>query len=386
MKRRLGWLVILLLVAGGAGWLIYRATRPRSLGTTATVYRGTIGTSLDALGTVQVQREMDVSALVSGRVQRIAVAVGDQVISGTLLLELVNPDAQDTLAQAESALSLRQLELEEALKAPDQATLDLAVARLRQATVMRQRAQQDYDAIQDEPNAETSDEAVALEAAKLDYETAQAQYDSAMQGTSDLQLEQLRANLADAQRTLERSRQRVAQLRVYAPMDGTVMQINPQVGENVYAYNALVQIADLTGLEVRADINELDVPAVAAGQSATFSLDAFPGESFAGQVVSLLPGPSTTRGMTTYVAVIAFDPGEHNVRPGMGANVTITTQTVEDVLLIPRGAVRTVGSSQVVSVAENGRATDIVVITGLSGTDEVQVISGLEEGQEVLVN
>jgi RND family efflux transporter MFP subunit len=385
MRKR--WIVIiaLSLAAAGAGWLIYRAVRPRPLGATAIVRRGTIEASLDALGTVQVQHQMNVAALVSGRVRQIDVAVGDYVLSGTLLIELDSPDAQDVLAQAERAVALRWLEWEEALKAPDQASIDLAVARLRRATVVRQRAQQDYDAVKDQPDSENSDEALALEAAKLDYQIAQAEYDRTMRGADSLQMEQLRVSIVDAELSAKRAQERVAQLSVYAPMDGTVMQINTQVGENIYPYNPLMQIADLTSLEVRADINELDIVGVAEGQSAMLWLDAFPGDILWGEVVRVLPAPSTARGMTTYVAIIAFGSGGSYVRPGMGVNVTITTATLEDVLLVPRRAVRTVGMNQVVRVVVGGRASDVVVTTGLSNTSEVQVLSGLGEGQQVLV-
>jgi RND family efflux transporter MFP subunit len=386
MKRRLILVVVLLLAAAGAGWLIYRATRPRLLGATAIVRRGSIEATVDVLGTVQVQRTMNVAALVSGRVRRVAVAAGDYVLSGTLLLELDNPDADDALTQTERTRALRQLELEEALGAPDQASIDLAVARLRRATLLRQRAQQDYDAVKDQPDASSSDEALALEAARLDYQIAQAEYDRTMRGASDIQLEQLRAAVSDADLSLARAQQRVAQLRVYAPMNGTVMQTNTQAGENVYAYNALVQMADLTSLEVRADVSELDIAGLAEGQRATIWLDAFPSDLLWGEVQRVLPAPSSARGMTAYVAVVTFDARGLAVRPGMGANLTIVTASLDDVLLVPRRAVRIVGSQQVVRAVVDGRLSEVAVTTGLSNTSEVQVLSGLGEGQEVLVD
>ncbi len=386
MTRRIVLGVLLVVALAGVGWAIYRATRPASPGATATVRRGRIEARVDALGSLQLARQVEVTAAVGGTVRHVAVQPGDRVISGTLLVELDSPDVREALTQAQNAVRLREAELEAALAAPDQATIDLAVARLKRATALRQNAQSDYDAIAEQPDAESSDEALALAAAKLEYQIAQSEYDRTMRGASALDLDRLRVSVDEARRALARSEARLEQLRVLAPLDGVVLAVSVQAGANVYANNALVQVADLRQLQVRAEVSELDVAAVAAGQSVTLWLDAFPGVQLAGEVVRVLPAPSTARGMTAYVAVIAFAGDELALRPGMGVNVQITTGLEEAALLVPRRAVRTVGFEQVVRVVQGRKVADVVVTTGLSNGDEVQVLTGLSEGQQVLID
>jgi HlyD family secretion protein len=386
MTRRIALALGVLLVLGTLGWLIYRATRPVAPGNTATVERGRIEATVDALGSLALRRQVEVVARTGGTVQTLAVRVGERVVAGALLVELDSPEVREALVQAESALALRSTELEQALAAPDQASIDLAVARLKRATVLRQNAQADYDAIADQPEAESSDEALALAAAKLEYQVAQSEYDYTLRGASELDVERLRASVAEAQRALQRSQERIEQLRLYAPFDGIVMELEAQVGQTVYANGALLRLADPTDLQVRADVSELDIAEVAAGQAAVIWLDAFPGVLLQGEVLSVLPTPSTVRGMTTYVALIELEGVDLRLRPDMGANIQITTGVEENALLIPRRAVRTVEMRQLVRVVEGGRVSDVAVTTGLSNGQQVQVLSGLAEGQQVLAD
>ncbi|NLG27564.1 MAG: efflux RND transporter periplasmic adaptor subunit [Chloroflexi bacterium] len=386
MTRRIVLALVGLLVLAALGWLIYRATRPAAPGNTATVERGRIEATVDALGSLALRRQVEVVARTGGTVQTLAVQAGERVAAGALLVELASPEAREGLVQAESALALRSAELEQALAAPDQASIDLAVARLKRATVLRQNAQADYDAIADQPEAESSDEALALAAAKLEYQVAQSEYDRTLRGASELDVERLRASVAEAQRALQRSQERIEQLRLHAPADGIVMELAVQVGQAVYANGALLRLADPADLQVRADVSELDIAEVAAGQAVVIWLDAFPGALLQGEVTSVLPTPSTARGMTTYVALIELEGVDLALRPGMGANVKITTGVEENALLIPRRAVRTVEMRQLVRVVEGGRVSDAAVTTGLSNGQQVQVLSGLAEGQQVLVD
>lgn len=352
---------------------------------TARVRRGAIDATVDALGRVEPVRELALSTRASGPVKAIHVREGEHVSAGSLLLELEATDYAAAVVQAERTLALREKQLQEALAAPSAAEISLARAKLRRATAARLKAQKDYDEIAATPDAESSDEALELETAKLEYEIAKAEFDRVMEGADELQLARLRAEVDDARLALRQARQRLAYTRIEAPFDGTIMRIETRVGENVHGFSPLIWLADLTQLEIRAEIDEIDIASVAEGQEVEVRFDAFPAESVQGRLERLLPGPSDTRGTTLYEGQVRLTT-TLPLRPGMGAGLTIITQRVEDTLLIPRRAVRQVGREQIVRVLEGRRQREVVVTTGLSNSSEIEVLAGLSEGQLVLLD
>jgi HlyD family secretion protein len=389
MNKRTFWLLALIVavaaivVAAVQNW---PRLNPQEDESVAAARRGAIDASVSALGRVQPRRQVNLSLRASGPVKAIHTQEGDRVAEGALLLELETPEYEDAVKQAQRSLALREMQLEEALRAPSAAEIALVRARLRQATVARLNTQQEYDEITDEPDAESSDEALALETAKVAYEVAQAEFDRVMEGTSELQIQRLQADLDEARLTLRQAQERLAHTRLVAPFAGTVMYVGPNPGENVGAFGVLMVLADLSAFEISAEIDEIDIPSVAEGQSVEITLDAFPGENLQGEVRRLAPGVSETRGATTYEATIDLQQQELPIRPGMGANLTIITRSVQDALLVPRRAVQQFGRYSVVRVRTGRREEQVVVTTGLSNEADIEILSGLREGQIVVLD
>jgi HlyD family secretion protein len=384
-RRTLVLIILLLLIPGTGGVLLYQQLSRPDPNRVATVRRGDIEATIGALGRVQPGRQIDISSRVSGTIQYIAVIEGQQVAEGDLLLELDARDQENAVAQAERNLRVRRALLEDALHAPDASDIDLARARLRRATAQRLNAQRDYDEIADEPDAESSDEAVALEIAKLEYEIARAEFDRVMEGTPEVQLERLRADVEEAEAALRRAQENMQNMQLRAPFAGTLLRINARVGENVHGFTPLVVLADLTEMMVRAEIDEIDVAAAAEGQKVYVRLDALPGQELEGRITRLMPGFSDARGTTTYAAIVELEDHDLPLRPGMGANLTIVTQTISDTLLVSRRAVRQAGRYHIVRVLDGRRERDVVVTVGLSNDTEIEILSGLESGQTVLL-
>jgi HlyD family secretion protein len=387
MKRRrrfilgiIGVIVIILLAWG------IRALVRQPEDNTVLVQRGTIQASVDALGRVQPRKQMVVALGASGEVLHLLVEEGQKVEQEQLLMELDDSEYLIKVEQAERSLDLSQQQLEEAIEAPSASEIAPVRARLRIATAARQNAQRDYDQIADQPDAESSDEAVELERAKLEYELADAAFERLMAGPSEQEIEQYRARITEEERALTEARDQLQATLVRAPMAGTIMKIEVQEGGKAFENNPVLRIADLTELQIDADIDELDVPFVAEGQAVEIRLDAFPAQSLEGKVVHLSPGVDDTRSAATYPAIVQFDHQGLAIRPGMGANLRIITQSAEDVLLVPRRAIRSVGRYQVAYVRAGRQTLEVIVITGLSNDEQVEILSGLEEGQRVVLN
>jgi HlyD family secretion protein len=384
-KHRWVIVTVLALVAILAAlvWVLREPPPPEN---TAVVRRGSLSATVDALGRIEPLRHIRLSTQSSGRVQAIHAQEGDVAAEDTLLLQLDISEHEQAVEQARRSLDIRQQQLERALAAPGAAEIRLASARLRRATVARARAQDEYDEIADEADAESSDEALDLAVAKLEYEIAEAEFDRLMEGASDLEIARLRLEQLQAEHSLRQAERRVEQGRIRAPFTGTVLRVMPRVGENVTGFNPLIELADLETWRIAAQIDELDIAAIEPGQEVEVRLDAFPGELIVGEVEKVLPGLVDTRGATLYEAHVRFDAPHLVLRPGMGATLRIKTRTVEDVLLAPRRAVQQVGRQQVVTVVEGRRQRRVVVITGLADAAEVEILSGLDEGQIVLLN
>jgi HlyD family secretion protein len=148
----------------------------------------------------------------------------------------------------------------------------------------------------------------------------------------------------------------------------------------------VIALADLSKLELLAEIDEIDVAEVNEGQSVELRFDAFPGEKAQGTLVRLFPAASNERGATVYPAIIALAPTELKLRPGMGATVNIATVERKDVLRVPARAVKAAGTQKIVEIQEGTDTRNVVVEVGLSDGNNTEIISGVSEGTVIIVD
>ena len=442
MKGKLGraklWFIAAaaLLLVVVAYWA-YRTRYPSGGQTRVLARRDTLTASVEATGQVRAAREAKLSLQASGTVAHVYVEVGDEVATGAPLIEVESGALQRRVREAELDLQVRQLQLTR-LKAGASAE-DLAMARANLATAeARQKqtldhptpqemtaakaaldrgemqlrlAQGEYDKVASMPQVGMLPQAIALQQATAEYQIARANFETTQQGPSPealeiaqqevavarAQLSKLEKGPSDAEiavteqqvelsrSALEEARKQLADARLLAPFAGTVLSVEIGADEDVYAHNAVLRLADLHTLEVTAQIDELDVGAVAVGQPVSIRLDAFPGHTIKGTLQRLAPAATRQRGSTTYEAVVSFEPGDLNVRPDMAANLTITTQVRENVLLVPNRAIQTLGRRKVVKRLEGRAARQVEITTGLSNHTHTEVLSGLTAGDVLLV-
>lgn len=174
--------------------------------------------------------------------------------------------------------------------------------------------------------------------------------------------------------------------KLITPIGGTVLAISLEVGETVGGYQKVATVADVASLRVMADIDELDIGRVSVGQVVTVTLDAYPGVKLPGSIEKLAPGATQKQGSTVYQATISFGKSEGVVpREGMAASVDVTAQRKDNVLLVPNRAVETVGDREYVTIQEGSTTRKIEIEAGLSNNTDTEVLSGLNEGQAVVV-
>ena len=253
--------------------------------------RGSIEKTVTATGEIQPVYKVEVGTQVSGQLEKLYVDYNSTVKKGQLLAELDKSLLQEQVKQAKASLNTTT-----SSKALAQKNFD------RVKTLYEQKAatQEEYD------QAETS-----LEQAKNQLITAQSDY--------------------------ERARTNLKYAEIYSPIDGVILSKAVEEGQTVassFSTPTLFTIAaNLTDMQLEAKVDEADIGQVKEGQDVSFSVDAFPGETFSGKVKQIRLVPTVTSNVVTYTVIIDAPNNEGKLYPGMTANITILVQQEEGIVV-----------------------------------------------------
>lgn len=401
-RRRLGWLVLIVaVVAIGAGttWsLLKRPTGPTGP-TTALVTRRDLSATVTATGTIKamVGAEVKVGSRIPGRVERLAVQVGDRVKAGQMIARLEQDDLQAAVEKARADIAAAEAKMATVRNGARIQELQTADAALGQTEATRLLAQVNLDRYR----ALYQDGGIALQVvdtAARDYDVAVAQVRSAREQLSLVRekytpedAQYAEAQVQQAQAALRIAEANLGYANITAPMGGVVASVSTQQGETVTSGSAAAQaptfvtIIDLNRLQVDAYVDETDIGKVRVGQAATFSVDAFPEKEFAGNVTAIYPKALIQQNVVTYDVVIAIDNREGLLRPDMTANTIITVAKREKVLAIPNQAVRREDGDRVVFIQEEDRLVRRPVKTGWKDKAYTELLSGLKEGERIVL-
>jgi HlyD family secretion protein len=278
-----------------------------------------------------------------------------------------------------AALTAAQADVDKAQAALDKLKAGPTVEEVR---VAQEEVTQARAALDKAKAGATPDE---IREAEAGVAAAQASLDKSKAGPTSTDVAILEQQIALTQIGVDRAESQVGDARLVSPLSGTLLTLDLDPGENVSAQQAVATVADIRNLRIKADVDEIDVGRVSVGQPVTVTLDAYPGVKLPGRIDSVDPGATQKQGSTVYRATISFKPGEDVVpREGMAANVDITAQRKDNVLLLPNRAFETVGTRQYVTLATEGNPK-VEVETGLTNSTDTEVISGVDEGQVVVI-
>jgi HlyD family secretion protein len=354
VKRRRGLLasVVLLAAAGVAGFMIWGNKAAASDYITAKVERGNVEVNVSATGTVQAVTTVLVGSQVSGTVQWLGADFNSQVKRGQVIARL---DPAIFQAQVDNARASVQNQQAAIVAAQTEIANQQANIKASQANVEVNRVQRDdalavvrrYQEIKSViPSRDIEAAQATANAAAARYEQAVAQLGQVQAGLaqSRAKLDQAKAALAQAQAQLTQQQANLDHSIIASPIDGVVVSRAVDIGQTVAASlqaPTLFTIAnDLTKMQVLASIDEADVGQIKQGIKANFTVDAFPGETFTGEITQLRLNAQTTQNVVTYSAVIEVANPELKLRPGMTANITIPVARRDNVLTVPNAALR----------------------------------------------
>ncbi|EFO1630739.1 efflux RND transporter periplasmic adaptor subunit [Escherichia coli] len=344
---------------------------------TAPVRKGDIENSVLATGRIDAIERVNVGAQVSGQLKLLKVKQGDHVTKGQLIAEIDDLPQCNDLRNAEAALNEVKAELQS-----KQALLKQAELRFkRQFRMLRENA-----------------------SSQEDFESAEA-----MLATTRAELLSLNAKLVQAQIEVDKKKLALEYTRIVAPMDGIVIAIVAQQGQTVNSNQSaptIIKLARLDVMTIKAQISEADITRISVGQKARFSIFSEPDKQYSAtlRAVELAPesvmkddslasnssasGSGTSNASVYYNALFDVPNPENRLRIAMTAQVTLITDEAQNTLLVPIQAVhRSEGKKQQVLVlAADGRLEPRDVKTGITNSVDIQILEGLNVGENVVLS
>ena len=416
-------LIVLLLAGGGAAAYFANRGEPGTIVTVETIQKRDLEAIVSASCKIEPKKTVNISAQTMGRVTRLGVQEGDRVRQGQFLLQIdpVNAEAavrRDIAAVAGAMTSLEQSKV----------SLQSGRAQLEIARQNLKRQNELWSA------GLTTRETLERTQAEVEIRESDLKAREQEIKTRETQLNQQQAGLSSSQHTL-------AQVRFDAPFDGIVTRRNVEEGENVVvgtmnnAGTVLLTVADMSVIEAEAEVDETDVPFVRMGQIAKIEIDAIPDRVFTGKVTEIgnspiqTAGTGTTRTATNFKVTITIDGQIPDVRPGFTCTAEVTTATKQQVTSVPiqsmtvrelvfdeKGAVvhetrpprkgfgfgppqaatapptapaalkpgQKREEREGVFLMRDGKSTFVEVKTGIAGERYLEVLGGLQEGDQVI--
>jgi HlyD family secretion protein len=326
MKRAVIGVLIVAAVGAGVGAYYIKRGGPELQVVTSPITRGDIVDTVGATGTLQAVTTVQVGSQVSGNISWLGADFNSIVKKG------------QTIARLDPSLFQAQLEQTKANLAQARANLAKAQSDLERMRVQLTDAQQKYTRAK-ELAARSLLPQSDLDSAKIAVDSAQASL-AAQQAT----VNQATASVAQSQASVNQNQVNVDHTTITAPIDGIVTQRSVDVGQTVAASmqapTLFVLAADLTKMQVNANIDEADVGRIRPGQHVTFRVDAYPTETFEGVVSQIRLQPVVVQNVTTYGTVIDVPNNQLKLKPGMTANVKVEISKRTDVQRIPNAALR----------------------------------------------
>lgn len=330
---------------------------------TVTVQRGDIQQTVDAAGKLQLYKYADANSQVAGQIKDVLVAVGDTVKFGTMLVE-ITPTLQPAKIESNRAQMARlQAEL-----ADQRAQMDFAELQFKRQTQLK---------------AQNATREETFESSRMSMSSASARVDAI-----NAQIRQVEATL----KLDEDSRQHT---HVLAPISGTVVALNARPGQMVGTTQPaapLMRIADLSKMTVQARVAEIDVTRLRRGMTANFTTPGYPGKRWSGKLRQVIPVPADGTGeqgkQTFYNVLFEVDNAEQELMSGMSTQVQFIVAQAQDAVLLPvklLGRPDADGSYRVNVLDANLQLSPRKLKIGVRNQQQVQVLSGLAEGEQLLV-
>jgi HlyD family secretion protein len=409
-------LIYILLVLLGVGilWAFAGKESPKTPEKipfkTAQVVQGDLLVKISATGVVEPNFQVEVKSKASGEVLKFKYEEGDRIKKGQLLLQLDKSDEIRSVARSKTDLASATAKLNKAKtallsqKTKYQTTLKSAESQVLEAEANLEESEDKLKRQEDLFQKKfASREALqgAQTAFKVNQENliqARSNVQAAKDTIHDIEVKKHEIDLArsEVQRAkiaLAEAKERLDETEIFAPISGVLIEKLVEQGQiissgisNVSGGTTLANLADLSRLFIIADVDETDIGSVEINQQVKITADAYPGKTFTGKVQRISPRGQVENSITIFKVKIEIQgEGKDILKPMMTANVDIISKELKNVIYLPREALRVEKSKKYAAILVNNKPKEVLVTTGVRNPIHIQVLSGLEADQVVLI-
>lgn len=333
-KNKKWFLLGVVVIAASVGGYVWQ-----SVGTKAAapalqlekVDRGDVFSTVSASGTIQPVNMIDISSKITAQIKEVKVKENDQVKAGQVLVVLEDSDLQPQLVQAQERVNNAAANLE------------------------RNQRLNKIGAVPDQQ----------LDNLRMEYKIAQANYAEVLS--------------------------KLNETVITSPIDGTVigkpLPAGQMVAQGVSNPTVILTVADMSQMQIEAQVDQTDIGKVAVGQKVTFTVDAYPDKKFTGVISNVSKKAVTQQNVIYYTTTIDVKDAKNLLNPSMVARVTINIGESKDTLLVPLAAVKSDKNGKYVVVMKaDGKTENVPVTTGVIGDDKIEIKSGISEGDTVVIS
>ena len=379
LKKKLVILVAILAVGWFGGSRIIRTREQQPQYQTVHAEKGTLITSVSASGTVTSESNVGITTNATGIVKEVYVKDGDTVSQGDKIADItLDINSQQKQAAAWSSyLSAKN-------------SLDSAKAKINSLQAAEFKANQTFmnDAVA--RGLATDDQTYIQENAlwlqvEADYKNQSAVITQSQAAVNSAWLSYIQ--LSSTITAPASGRISGLTLTPGIPITSTSStSSNSSNGSSTSGSSSVLGTITIAQgqLQVSVNLTEIDVTKVTTSQKVTLTLDAFPGKTFSGKVLTVNTNGSVSSGVTAYPATISFDSALSNIYPNMAVNAKIITNVKNNVILVPSGAVQSTSGESTVRIMRNGQITQVPVEIGDLNDTQTEIISGITEGDTVV--
>lgn len=362
-KKKLYIAIVIGIIVVGGGLYLYKKNNSNVESIryiTELVQKGTLSSTIVASGSIVVDSQETVDPTISGTITDLAVKVGDDIKKGDFLFNIVNDELNVNVAQ--SSASYQQ-----------------ALNSLESAKLNKESARAEYEA-----------------AKKKDDKDGDA-YTSSQLDVLKSKINLAEGSIVQAQKSLTASSASYKNIvsdagkrRVTSPISGTIIEVSVKNGDELGSSNnnaseSAIIVGDLTTLKAEIPINEVDIAKVKVGQKVSISLDALEDTKFIGEVEKIDSIGVATSGVVNYGVTVKFDNLDDRIKPTMSVSAIIEISTKENVVMVPSGAIKSGNRGDYIEVLENEIPKRISVTVGDNNGTNAEIISGISEGEKVII-
>lgn len=374
-------LILIIVILGFGLWRFLGDKGQQPQYQTAQVERGTIVSSVSASGQVISSNLVNITSSSTGIVKDVFVTDGEKITSGQKILEITLDQAgQAKNAQAYSSYLQAKTNL-------DAANANAYSLRSKKDTAWKKfydlATNTQYQNSDETPREDMRNSSAEFQSDQADWLAAEAKYKNQTAVISQAQQAASSAWLSYEQ----------SSPIVTSPMSGTIdnityvpgMILAQQTSTTNNANQRVAVVKNESTPIISVNLSEIDVPKVKVNQKATVTFDSITDKTFTGKVISVDRIGVTTSGVTSYPAVIQIDTDNQEILPNMAATANVIIETKDNVLSVPASAIQNTTGQTTVNILKNGQPQEVSVVTGISSSAQTEIVSGLSEGETVVV-